>query len=216
MAQSPLWTCYVIAARSAPDHLRRDVSDHGQADITDPALPVQEARDERGRNAHQRDRRDQTEDQHRGMFPRRPRHRQHIVERHRDVGHDDLPHGLGKCLDGRGPGNDAVRIQIAAHQRFACILLRLGRRAQLPQHLPADPQQQNASGERQPDDLQQLRGRDCEQDAHDGCRQHAEQHRARALKSRQSRGSKADDDGVVASQDQIDHDDLKKRGIGVG
>jgi len=57
---------------------------------------LQQPRDEGRGETHQADRKDEAEDEDRGVVARRPRHRQHIVERHRDVGNDDLPRRLGK------------------------------------------------------------------------------------------------------------------------
>src|SRR3712207_7191843 len=45
--------------RPAVDHLDRHVEDHREAHIGDPAMALQEPRDERGRDAHEGDRQDE-------------------------------------------------------------------------------------------------------------------------------------------------------------
>ena len=84
--------------------------------------------------------------------------------------------------------------------------------AQFAPHLPAHPQQQQAAGQQQADDGQQLDGDQGEADAqHDGGGQ-ADQDRLLALLRRQGGGGQAHGDGVVAGQHQIDHQHLAERG----
>ena len=85
------------------------------------------------------------------------------------------------------------------------------RRAQLAPHLPADPKQQNAAGEQQPNDLQQLDRDGCEADAQDRGGHDADQDRLLALTLGEPGGGKPDDDRIVAGQHQVNHDDLEKR-----
>jgi hypothetical protein len=85
------------------------------------------------------------------------------------------------------------------------------RRAQLAPHLPAHPKQQDAAGEQQSDDLQQLNRDGSEADAQDRGGQYADQNRFFSLTLGQSGGCKADDDRIVAGEHQIDHHDLEKR-----
>ena len=88
--------------------------------------------------------------------------------------------------------------------------------AQLAPHLPAHPQQQHAAGQQQADHLQQL-GRDAgEDDAQASGGDDADDDGAPALLGRQARRGKADDDGVVAGQHEVDQDDLEQRGQRVG
>ena len=67
---------------------------------------------------------------------------------------DDLPGGLAQRLARRCRA--VASIVLAARQRSRHVV-RAASRAQLAPHLPADPEQQNAAGEQQADDLQQLR-----------------------------------------------------------
>ena len=88
--------------------------------------------------------------------------------------------------------------------------------AQLAPHLPAHPQQQDAAGEQQADDLQQLDRDAGEPDAHHGRRGDAPEDHLGALVLRQAGGGQADHDGVVAGQHQVDHDDLEQRSQSFG
>ena len=103
---------------AAPDHVERHIKDDGKADEGDPAMLVQKPRDERCRNPHQRDGQDQPDDQHGRMLARSTRHGQHIVERHRHVGDDDLHRGLTEGLARRATRNRSVRIQVGVRQRL--------------------------------------------------------------------------------------------------
>ena len=88
--------------------------------------------------------------------------------------------------------------------------------AQLAPHLPAHPQQQDAAGKQQADDLQQLDRDAGKADAHHGRRGDAPEDHLGALVLRQTGGGEPDDDGVVAGQHQVDHDDLEQRGKSFG
>ena len=108
----------------------------------------------------------------------------------------------------------AWRTVLAGVLAMACAVAFLGRPAlgaQLAPQLPADPEQQQAAGQRQPDDLQQLGGDDGEQDAQARRGQDAQHEHPGALAFGQAGGDKADDDGVVAGQHQVDQDDLDER-----
>ncbi len=83
--------------------------------------------------------------------------------------------------------------------------------AQIAPHLPADPEQEDAAGQQQADDLEKLDGDAGKRDAQDGGGKNADQDRLLALVGRQPRRGKTDDDGVVAGQHQVDEDDLQKR-----
>ena len=94
---------------------------------------------------------------------------------------------------------DAARLLVAA-------------RPDLAEHLPADPEQQHAAGQRQADDGQQMRGDDGEEDAQgDGAADAPEDHLA--ADGRVDAGRRhADDDGVVAGQHHVDEHDLGQGG----
>ena len=72
--------------------------------------------------------------------------------------------------------------------------------AQLAPHLPADPEQQDAAGEQQADDLQKLGGEPGEDDAQDRGGDDAEQDGLVALFLGEAGRGEADDDGVVAGE----------------
>ncbi|MNL53617.1 hypothetical protein D3C87_1768800 [compost metagenome] len=91
----------------------------------------------------------------------------------------------------------------------------LMRRSEFAPHFPADPQKQNAASEQQADDLQQLRGCQCKTDTQQRSGNDANQNCLGALFLRQACRSKADDDGIVTSQNQIDHDNLREGGQGL-
>ena len=88
------------------------------------------------------------------------------------------------------------------------------RLAQLAPHLPADPEQQEAAGQQQADDLQQLDGDAGEADAHQRGGGDAPEDHLEALVLRKSGGSEPNDDGVVAREHQVDHHDLEQGGQG--
>jgi hypothetical protein len=88
--------------------------------------------------------------------------------------------------------------------------------AQLAEHPPAHPQQQHAAGQRDTDDRQQLHGDGGEGDAHHRRRADAPEDRLAPLLLRQPGGRHADDDGVVAGQDDVDEQDLGERDQPVG
>ncbi len=195
---------------AAIDHLERDVENDGQTDIGDPAMLLQQARDEGRGQAHQRDGKPEAEHQNPRMLARRAGHRQHVVERHRDVGDDDLPGRLREGLARRAGRDLPVAVEVLIGEHFVDVVgLAV---AQLLPHLPAHPQQQDAAGEQEADDRQQLRGDAGEDDAQDGRGDDAKKDRLVARLLRKTRGRQADDDGVVARQHEVDHDDLRESG----
>ena len=88
--------------------------------------------------------------------------------------------------------------------------------AQLAPHLPANPQKQDAAGQQQTDHLQQLSRNTGEDDAQASGGNDTDDDSAPALLGGQARRGKADDDGVVAGQHEVDQDDLEQRGQRVG
>ncbi len=194
--------------RAAPDHVERDIEDDGEADIGDPAVPVEQPGDEARRHAHQHDRQAEPEHQRERMLARGARHRQHVVERHRDVRQHDLPGGLGEGL--------ARHIRASPCVSAASVSSAFGPRSS--RHIfQLHPEQQDAAGEQQADDRQQLDGDAGERDAQHRGGDDADQDGAPALLRRQAGGGEPDDDGIVAGQHQVDHDDLEEggdRGLG--
>ena len=82
--------------------------------------------------------------------------------------------------------------------------------ADLAIHFPADPEQQDAAGQRQSDDGEELRRDRSEQDAQYDGRTDAPEDDLGAVLGRDTRGRKSDDDGVVARQRHVDQDDVGK------
>ena len=81
--------------------------------------------------------------------------------------------------------------------------------AQLAPHLPADPEQKQAAGdEKARSEAKELGGGEREDDAQDRGGDDADEDRLGALILGQARRREPDDDGVVAGQHQVDHDDL--------
>ena len=188
-----------------------------QADVADPAVLGQQLGDEGRGEAHQRDGQDQAEDHDPGMFMRGTGNGQHIVQRHGDIGDHDLKQGRaeGLALDTQRfrrrtvavmGGQGSLQLGLGLGLVVGALLL------QFTPHLPADPQQQDAAGEQQADDSQQLHGDQGEADPqHDG-RRETDQDRLLALFGREGRGGETDRDGVVAGQHQVDHQHLAQGG----
>jgi hypothetical protein len=84
--------------------------------------------------------------------------------------------------------------------------------AQLAPHLPADPQQQEAAGQQQADHAQQPGGDQGEGDPQHDRRAQAVENDLLAVLGRQAAGSQAHGHGVVAGQDQVDHQNLQQSG----
>src|SRR6185369_12892877 len=136
---------------AAVAHVEGHIEDDREADIGDPAVLFQEARDEVGGEPHQRDGEGQAEYQNHRMLARRARDGEHVVERHRDVSDRDLPYGLAQRLLMARSGRRIDRARGRKTLQFRLMM----RHLQLAPHLPAYPKQENAAGEQQPDDLQQ-------------------------------------------------------------
>src|SRR3546814_10061749 len=62
----------------------RDPDDHRQAQRAEPAVTIDHARDQARGEPHYRDRKNQPEDEDRGMIARRARDPENIVEAHAD------------------------------------------------------------------------------------------------------------------------------------
>jgi hypothetical protein len=120
---------------------------------------------------------------------------------------DDLPGCLGEGLARDAAGNGAVLVDVAALQGLlGRMLLCLVARAQLAPHLPAHPEKEDAACKQESYDLEELGCQKSEDDAQDRGGQNAEQDRLVALLLRETGSGKADDDGIVAGERQIDAD----------
>ena len=156
--------------------------DDHQAQPGNPAMLVQEARDEGGGNAHHHDRKGQADDQRFEVMRGRAGHGQHVVERHGDVGDDDLDDRLAQRLARRLAGHGAIGVLVGVFQRFLGLVLILLRGGELAVHLPAHIEQQDAAGDQQaPAQRQELSGDQRKTDAEDGG------------------GGNADEDGAAAT-----------------
>lgn len=82
--------------------------------------------------------------------------------------------------------------------------------AKFAPHLPADPEQQQAAGQQQPDDCQQI---DCDagkENTQNGRGQNADNDRLAALRGLEAGSGKADNHGIVAGENEVDSDDLQQ------
>ena len=87
---------------------------------------------------------------------------------------------------------------------------------ELAVHAPGDPQQQDAAGEHQADDLKQLGNDEREGDPQHERGEDADQDDLLALLRRKPRGERADDDRIVAGEDDVDQQDLDEGGERAG
>ena len=145
---------------------------------------------------HQDDRDGEAEDEDERRALGDTRDGQHVVERHGDVGERDRRDRAHEAQ----LGPRATLLDILDRMPFV--------RGDLPVHFPADPQEQQASGEREADDLEKLRRDRREQNAqHHGRGDAPEDHPVADL-GRNARSGESDDDRVVAGEHDVDHDDL--------
>jgi len=175
---------------------------------------MQQPGDPGGGEPGQGDRQDEAEDQHLRMSPRRPSDGEDIVQRHGKIGDQDLDQGAqqrlgllrGRSVDARQGG-------------FAPGFLGPAPGDQIAPHLPAHPEQQQAAGQEQADDLQQLHRDQGEAAQHDHRRAEPQDDRPALEPMGQARRRQADGDGVVPRQGEVDHHHLREgrqRGAPVG
>ena len=82
--------------------------------------------------------------------------------------------------------------------------------AKLAVHPPRDPQQQDAAGEHQADDLQQLVTTSAKTIRSTSAASDADHDDLLALLGGQARGERADDDRIVAGKHDVDEQDLEE------
>jgi hypothetical protein len=82
--------------------------------------------------------------------------------------------------------------------------------AELAPHFPAHPEEEDATGEQQPDQLQELNGDAGKGNAEGGRRANADDECLVALIGRQAGSGEAYNDGVVAGEHQVDENDLEE------
>ncbi len=181
-----------------PHEFQGDEEDDDKADPGDPAALFEQGGDEAGGEAHQDDGDAEACDHDPGVFAGGAGDGEDVVEAHGEVGQHDLQHGLAHRLGWGGAGGVQCAHTVG--------------RTQLAVHLPADPEQQNAAGEQQPDNGQELQGDQCQADAQDGGEADAGEDGASLLVIGQAGDGHSDDDCVVAGQDQVDEQDLEQGG----
>jgi hypothetical protein len=169
---------------------------------------LQKARNKRSGRAHHRNGKHQAENQNHWMLACRPCDGQDVVERHGNVSHDDLRSRLDECFPGPSFGIYSCNCSGSLLRFYGPC----GGTVQLSPHFPAYPQQQNPAREQEADNLQNLRRQPGEQNAQHRRGDDADQNRLASLRLRQARGSKANDNGVVASEHKVDQNDLSKCG----
>ncbi|CDX16455.1 hypothetical protein MPLB_160025 [Mesorhizobium sp. ORS 3324] len=196
---------------AAEQHVDGHVQDDQQAEIGNPAIFLQQTRDKGSGKAHQGDRQGQADDEHRRVLHGGAGDGEHVVERHGDVGDDDLPGGLRERLARPFAGGRSLLVVIVARQRFGRVALVVGADAQLAPHLPAHPKKQQAARDEQhrPDAQQPLRDQG-EQDAKDRGRRNADEDGSLALICRQAGCRKSDHDCIVTCKREVDRDNLDK------
>ena len=144
---------------------------------------------------HQHDRHGEADNEDKSVALGRAGDGQHVVERHRHVGDGDE-------ADGGPEAEFGMRLLVCTN---VSVMIAGG---DLAVHFPAHPQQQDAAGERQADDGEQLHGDRGKEDAQHDRRGDAPEDHPAANFLGNARGGKTDDDGVVARQHQVDHDDV--------
>jgi hypothetical protein len=146
-------------------------------------------------------------------------HRQNVVERHRDVGDDDL----GECLpEGFRLGGDAGRAgyRLAVQHPVHPAVKRVGAGGVsvmrafpgLAVELPGHPQEEDAAGQHQTDDAEKLGRKQREDDAEPGRGGDAKDDRLAAKVVGESRGGHADDHRIVAGEHEVNDDDGEEGG----
>ncbi len=182
------------------DHVEGHEHDDDQADPGDPGEAQEQLRDVVRRHRHQHDGNAEPDDQNLRRALGGAGHGQHVVERHRHVREGDLRHG----------GAEAHRRQRCSGHAIAALGMTPVTLADLPVHLPAHPEQQDAAGERQSHDGEKLRGHRREQDAQPNGRGHAPKDHLLPDFGRHARGRQPHDHRIVARQHDVDDDHVEQ------
>ena len=190
----------------APCHVAGDVHHHGKTEIGDPAVPMEQLGDKIRGESHQRDRKDQAEDQKAVMTLGGTTDGEHIVQRHRHIRHDDqhesLAHGGGLLLRAAGHPGTGVVARISGHAATA----------DFTPHAPANPEQEEAPGEQEADDAQKFDDNERETDAQDGCGNDPDDDGPSAKGRGQAGDGHSDDDGIVTGHDDVNEYDGEQGG----
>ena len=84
--------------RALPDHMAGDIADDGQTQVAEPGRTVQQSCDPSRSETGQGNGQDQTKHQHLGVFPGGAGDSKHIVQRHGNIGDQDLGERLKQGL----------------------------------------------------------------------------------------------------------------------
>ncbi|AAW62031.1 Hypothetical protein GOX2298 [Gluconobacter oxydans 621H] len=179
------------------DEFDCDTQHHQQTDPGDPAVTGQKIGDDRCSKPHQQDR----EHKPRHKNPRMPdssaSHRQNIIETHGQIGHHDPQDGRAEARW----GSFDVLVMFAA--------------TKLTIHLPADPQKQKATRQRQADHGKERCRQQGQTDTQDGRKTRSEQDGQTALPPFEIADGHPDHDGIVAGEGDVDQGDLAEGDQGV-
>ena len=174
------------------DHAARDPAEQAAAEVDDDREAVEKLQDHLAAEHDEGHRDDETEDDEKGLMRlmrllRSARDGDDVVEAHDEVGHDDR-------LD-------------RAHETAASFDL-VVRAVVGNQKLHADPEKEHAARHLEEGEVQQ-HDREGDQNHAQGDRtRRAPENAEFALFVRQVSTGHGDDDGVVAPQENVDHDDL--------
>src|SRR5262249_2213136 len=123
------------------------------ADISDPAMILQQASNEARRDAHQSNRQCKAEYQNDRMLPRGTGDSENIVERHRYVSDDDLPGSLDESFARDMCGNRSIGVDIITCQCRGSLLPLFDGCPQLSPHLQHTQRRRSPPASRRPTSL---------------------------------------------------------------
>ena len=178
--------------RLAHDHFRRRPGEHASAEIDDCGKALDPAQDEGRPPDHDGHADEQAEDDEQIAAVGSARHREHVVQPHDRVGHDDRSHRTPE----RG-------------RTGAVMPLVAGVLGEQPVR---DPDERGAADQQQTGDLEQPDDHDGHRAAYDDRADGPPQHGAALQLAWQAARRERDHDGVVAREHEIDDDDREQCG----
>ena len=143
------------------------------------------------------------------MVTRSASNRKHIIQRHGNIGHNNLPCGLSESFGFGVRGNLAVVIDIFMANCFKPFVA-VFRIAQFAPHFPTHPEKKNATHQHEADHLQKLHCNSSKNNPQNCGSNNANQNCLAAQFLGQARSSHADHNGIITRQNQIDHNNFKK------
>ena len=176
----------------AHDHAARDPAEKAAAEVDDDREAVEELQDHLAAEHDEGHRNDEAEDDEEGLVRlmrllRGARNGDDVVEAHDEVGHDDR---LDRA-DQTAASFDLVVRAVVRNQK-----------------LHADPEQEHAARHLEEGEIQQHDGEGDQNHAQCDRTGRTPENAELALFVRQVSTGHGDDDGVVAPQENVDHDDL--------